>query len=304
MPNNLAQKTLKPVTEKTDKRTLIWLWMFISKYFSAIPIGSYGMPGMIEKIQNALYEIQPAIIEQQRQANLLEASFYAWIKDDIEQLAWLTEKLINFTNPSTPIIQSMHNDRDYVIGLLDLANSTTIINYDSRAINEHIIKSRQSKKELVHQIKNEWEKHNNEKKVLEWFNDKKDPIRLEAGWHVFKKQFSNLAQHRAEFTNYQELLYIFDSNNVPTIDRLYFLSSAKKRCSQLKNKEKHKGEKVQCNVEISPSAVNKLKKLSAKHQLSQAAVIEILLNKEYETNTFIPEALGSIRKYCGRRRSV
>lgn len=282
MPNNLAKKTLKLVSEKTDKRTLIWLWMFISKNFSNIHIGSYGIPGMIENIQNALYEIHPELIEQQRQASILEASFYAWVKDDTEQLAWLTNKLINITNPSTPIINSMHNDRDYVIGLLDLVNSTTKINCDPRMTNDYIIKSRREKIETVHAIKNEWETHNKKRKVLEWFNNRKEPIRLEAGWHVFKKQFSNLAQHRAEFTNYQELLYIFDNNNVPTIDRLFFLSSAKKRCSQLKNKEKNKNKKKQCNVEISISAINKLRKLAAKYQLSQAAVIEILLNKEFE----------------------
>jgi len=296
MPINQAKKTLRLVSEKTDKRTLMWLWMFISKHFQNLYIGQYGMPGMLENIQNALNEINPAIIEQQYQTNILEESFYAWVKDDIEQLAWLTENLIIATKATAPIIYSTQNDRDYVIGLLDLLNSTTMINMDSRQINDHIIKSIHAKKELAYKIKNEWEKYSQERKALDWFNDKKEPMKLKAGWHIFKKQFPNLAQNHPEFNSYQDLLYVLDCNHVPTIDRLFFLSSAKKRCSQLKNKEKYKGKKVQCNVEISPSTVNKLKKLSAKHQLSQAAVIEILLNKEYETNTFIPEALGSVRK--------
>lgn len=87
MPINQAKKTLRLVSEKTDKRTLMWLWMFISKHFQNLYIGQYGMPGMLENIQNALNEINPAIIEQQYQANILEESFYAWVKDDIEQLA-------------------------------------------------------------------------------------------------------------------------------------------------------------------------------------------------------------------------
>jgi len=169
---------------------------------------------------------------------------------------------------------------------------------DSRKINDHIIKSINSKKERVSKIKNEWETYNQERKCLDWFDDEKEPIRLEAGWHTFKKQFANLAQYHAEFSSYQELLYIFDSHQVPTLDRLFFLTSAKKRCSQLKNKEKNKGKKKQCNVELSITANNRLKKLSAKYQLSQAAIIEILINKEHETNTYIPETLN--QTYRGR----
>lgn len=77
MPINQAEKTLRLVSEKTDKRTLMWLWMFISKHFPNSFIGSYGTPGMLENIRNALNEINPTIIEQQYQANILEESFYA-----------------------------------------------------------------------------------------------------------------------------------------------------------------------------------------------------------------------------------
>jgi len=144
------------------------------------------------------------------------------------------------------------------------------------------------------QFQKDWENLSQPKKILEWFDEKNEPIRLKAALQTFKKQFPHFSSMFLEFNSFEELVDIFERNQIHVSERLIFLSSAKRKYSQLKSKEKNKGKKKQCNVELSLTAINRLKTLAAKYEISNAAVLEILLKKESERGIYIPEQIKQI----------
>ena len=89
----------------------------------------------------------------------------------------------------------------------------------------------------------------------------------------------------------------FERNQIPTAERLIFLSAAKRKASKLRHKENNKDKKVQCNLDISLTAKVRLKKLAAKHRISQANVIEFLIQKEFEKSSTFPEVQEQIRRF-------
>jgi len=282
------------VNEKTDKRALIWLWMYINKFYPEHNVGRYDAPAIISNIQNSIRQIPDAEIEQQMQASMLMPAFYSWVKNDAAQIQWLTETLIIATGAPKSIINSMWCNRDYVIGLFDLLGVLPGARIDARLINNHIKNSIEEKKRIVLQFQKDWENLSQPKKILEWFDEKNEPIRLKAALQTFKKQFPHFSSMFLEFNSFEELVDIFERNQIHVSERLIFLSSAKRKYSQLKSKEKNKGKKKQCNVELSLTAINRLKTLAAKYEISNAAVLEILLKKESERGIYIPEQIKQI----------
>jgi len=285
------------VNEKTDKRTLLWLWMYINKFYAAQEIGPYGNPKIIEKIQAALKQIPQEEIDQQLKSTMIIAPYYNWVSDDPAQLQWLTERLIKATQAPQSIQYSMRCDRDYVIGLFDLLGTLPRTIIDATNINNHIKKTLEQKKKSVLYLKKEWEIFSQPNKILEWFNDDQDPVKLKAASQIFNKQFPHFTSFLSEFSNFAEMVDTFERNQIPTAERLIFLSAAKRKASKLRHKENNKDKKVQCNLDISLTAKARLKKLAAKHRISQANVIEFLIQKEFEKSSTFPEVQEQIRRF-------
>ena len=286
-PRNNTQHPTS-INEKTSKRFITWLWMYLRKNYPSLVKTPYDHPENIKEIKAALKQITQDEIDQQYKSNILSEALYAWVEEDREQLEWLAN---NLAYVSKSINHTAIYDRQYIIGLFDLINSSPIIylNYDS--LNNYIKDSINKKKKIVSHLKQEWIKFSQPKKALEWFNCKEEPARVKVGWQVFKNTFPHLLSFSDEINNFEELIDKLESTGVTPADRLIFLSASKIKYSQFKSKEKNKGKRKQCNVEISLNAINRLKKLSAKYEISQGAVIEILLKKEIEKGIYIPERL-------------
>lgn len=294
MPSKTTNQRPLIINEKINKRDLIWLWMYINKFYPEHKVGPHNSPATITNIQNSTRQITDAEIEQQMQASMLMPAYYSWVKNDVAQIQWLTETLIAATGAPESIINSMWCDRDYVIGLFDLLGVLPAARTDARMINNYIKNSIEEKKKTVLRLQKDWELLSQPKKALEWFDEKSEPIRLKAALQTFKKQFPHFSSMFLEFNTFEELIDIFERNQIHTSDRLIFLSSAKRKYSQLKSREKNKGKKKQCNVELSLTAINRLKTLATKYEISNAAVLEILLKKESERGIYIPEQIKQI----------
>lgn len=282
------------VSENPDARVLTWLWMYLKKAYQNVNVGAYGHPNMAKNVQDALDAIGNITkdqIEQQIQANFVIPPLFFWITNDRDQLEWLYAQLKNATLTLNQIWPAEQIDRNIVIGLFDLLNSTTVIHLDWDARNAHTRKSLGEKKVAIAHLKKQWELLSQPKLLLEWLDNSEEPERIDAGWQVFRKQFPHLASEFAKFENFSEVVDTFDRLNIPHSDRIHFLTATKKQHSRNRSKEKNKGKKGQCNLEISLAAIKRLKMLAKKHEMSQATVMEILLLKESEKGSYIPERL-------------
>lgn len=249
---------------------------------------------MLSNIHIAVRSIPARELEQQMQASMIAPPLYTWVTDDAGQIQWLTEALIKANNAPESITKSTWCNRDYVIGLFDLLGTKPRTGIDARDINNYLKESINNKKKVVLHLRGEWENFCQPNKILEWFNKNDEPIRLKAALETFKKLYPHFSSMFFDFKNFEELLDTFERNQIPITERAAFLSAAKIKCSQMKSREKNKGKKKQCNVDLSLPTMSKLKQMAAKYDLSHAAIIEILIKKEHEKNLYIPARLKQI----------
>lgn len=286
----IPQQEVYSVSDRTDGRIIRWLCLYLNIYHR-IDIGFYNSQNFIDKLNSVLYRFPKQEIEKQLESCFLDINNYSWITNDRNQLNWIINNFSKENLFTDGLYYLFENDKNFVIGLFDSCFHEDFIKKNNNLKHMYYEKSQEYRILLNNKLQEEWLLHSESERVLEWMNSNEEPGRLKAAWQVLRKLYPEALGTYAGPENLQYIKEFFNINNLGIPYIVLFLEQVKRKHSQNKSKEKTKHTKKQCNILLSTDAIKRLNHLKNKYEISQAAVIEILLLKEVENKMYITERL-------------
>jgi len=259
-----------------DDRITNLLWAIL-KYNYRINIAAHlRHDAMRREMASALHQnpqIAHAVTEAIRRR--ADPARLKWIEDCRIQRTWIEQKL-----SGNPIVTS-----ELARHLSNKEVSSLIIDFhDAQQI---------SIRTIAQTLHSEWEQQEKEDRKFDWFKQDEEETKCEFAWDFLRKKNYSLGLLTEKFSNIEDLL-VYVYTNKPSEDTIeLLLKNAKSRWSQKEYRRKN-AEKKQCNLILSKNAINRLKNLADKYDVSQAKIIEILLKMEDEEGAYIPKRIKAL----------
>ena len=257
-------------SERNERRD-IWLWARLNEMGYGLGSLYQSDNNIRDKIANCLkstpYLIQS--LENEITNRLLPEADFKWINEGRRQINWVASKISEESKIlSSNIPFSLHN-MDRLFFIMDIwATDLT------------------HKKITLNHIQEKWRLQKKQDKPFEWFKDDSQKVKL--AWEWLQKNIY-LASFQNQFSeDYDDLLIFFDNSNITPEQKELYLGKIKRSWSQKKYRESLEG-KEQCNLTLSTKAIETLKKLASRYEISKHRVIEILLEMEETKNEYLTE---------------
>ncbi len=274
--------------EAADKRLLIWLWHFLVRtigyqHFSGVQAFS---PGHMAVILQSNENLKNQVLYK-KSLNLIAPNHFCWMSNELRQDMWVDRmlqmgSLFGFAFNGYLGKSNVHHSLNWVervILMFDL--------YENGAA---------EKINLLQKLEQGWNKHINNDSSFDWFRKKDEIGRCDFFWNWLLKQNPSAASDMAPMKSFQEIMIFFDARCVTQEEKLLMMERVKKAWSQKKYREGAK-DKRQCNLLLSNKVLGLLDKLSVKHQLSRAAIVELLIHDESLSETYISKRLEKQQKF-------
>lgn len=275
--NDRLEKTLSGIN--TDNRFTTWLWFYLNNTVQLPNLGDFGSFGMRDRMADAITN-NPWIkqrIEIDRAAFFVTKDSLNWIKNNKRQCQWVIRKIAERNGLRYITGITTLNERDLAIAMIDIWNIPL-----------------PNKSSTVAEITSEWYAQEKADKVFEWFYGSDERTKLEFAWEMASKSHQLLTAYQSPWQETTDMIIAMDAPFLSNADKKLFIDSIKKRWSQNKYRAKTTGKK-QCNFILSENAIKRLDKLTEKHELKRAQILEILLQMEEEKGAYIPEMIKVLK---------
>lgn len=207
---------------------------------------------------------------QKRREQLIPKKHLEWITNENRLVDWLKRELQKETT---------HNQFNHPFSLSGKEFPIAVLDVWPRDLTE--------KTSLIKSLEQRWKEHKAHDKRYAWFKDDDQKCSLAYEW---LQKNAYLAIFRSPISTYEDLLIFFDNANyTPEREELY-IGKIKKLWNQRKYRNTLKG-KAQYNFVLSDRTIEMLDKISEKHEISRARVIEILIEIETQKDLYISEKL-------------
>lgn len=265
--NDKLSKLLDDCTHNSRRDN--WLWVYLAtQQLAQYHVSTLNKRTMRDTIANTLVanSIDPQQLLSILEANLIPENLLAWIIEDKRQYEWMKSRI--WQNYSNLIPESL-NYRERTLLLID----NWYINYKA---NE------------VEKLKKGWLEQLKKDKRLDWIKEKDEYEACNYIWDwVIKNKFDQAGSPKQPI-DHQTTLLFFDSSGMTDVEKKTCIDSAKKAWRQKIRRTTQKDKKQQ-NFILTEKAIRRLDKLSKKHELPRAQIIEILLMIEQEKGLYIAE---------------
>ncbi|WP_406625614.1 hypothetical protein [Acidovorax sp. SDU_ACID1] len=209
-----------------------------------------------------------------------------WIKDSQRQTKWITQRINEDINskittgmlpPTTaPINFPFHlQRRDLSVAAFDYWAST--FHHPSLLVMQNNI------------LKSIWEGYSSHDQHFSWIEKENTQDKIDSFWKWLNGKSPDITTYYQKPENYDELLSILDDPRLRHHhSKELFSSSFRKIWNQQQRREKEK-DKKQCNLLLSNKTISKLKALSKEYDLTQAEVIDVIINSEAKHKHYLTE---------------
>lgn len=214
--------------------------------------------------------VSPISIVENRKDRLIEESRFEWFEDSKRFYSFFVD-CIGFYDylHSNPLGLSF---RDRCVAILD---STPL----------HVKEG--SKIELLSAAEIAWESSKRNLKPLGWMLGGEEEVKSEIIGALIESEF-NLPRREGAYTS-EEVFILAEREKVRRLEAEALVKRARDKYAQKNYREKR--DKVQVNVLMDPNTKNRLESISKKYGISNARVIDILVNAEFEKNEYISDRL-------------
>lgn len=210
--------------------------------------------------------VSPIEIIEQRKERLLEESSFEWFEDSKRFYEFFSrintiEKVVD----RNPLGLSF---RDRCVAYFDAVPFVT---------------GRQSKLDVLFQVKKKWVSLKAGLEPFDWMLGSEEGLRSEILGKVIENE---LGLPRLDFAyTAEEVFVLADRKRITRLEAEALVKRARDKYAQKNYREKR--DKVQVNVLMDPKTKNRLESISKKYGISNARVIDILVNSEFEKNEYI-----------------
>jgi len=253
-----------------------WLWytlLIFDENFCQFINSNYDQRNNIALFLQAFPSRTEQLL-QQRKKQLVSKKDLAWITDERRLILWLTREVQNAINNFQFSNRFELAGKHLPIAMLDTW---------PQDIN--------TKTYFIKNLEQKWRQHKARDKKYTWFKDEDPRCVFAFEWIEKNTLFFNPQTPRE---TYEDLLIFFDGANYTPEKEELFIGKIKKAWSQQKYRNTLKG-KAQYNFVLSDKTIEHLDKISARHEISRARTLEILIELETEKGLYIAEKLRNAR---------
>ncbi|MBA4709126.1 hypothetical protein [Aquitalea aquatica] len=263
----------------TDHRFEDFLWFFINSKTEKFIHIEYGLNNR-NKMADFLIQnppLQKLAIDAANRGRLSE-NCLDWITEDKRQTDWLINYFCEIFKYNRQRLPKLLTERDTVIALID---HWDIENFE--------------KSTFVNDAKFAWSARQDKDRVYDWFKkNEEEEERCRFAWVWLKESATYPKMSRLATRNHLELILLFEAISSSEDWIELTIEKIKKAWNQRRYRQNLKGKK-QCNFILTENAINLLNRLSEKHDLTRAEIIEVLIKAEAEKETYISEKLRKRR---------
>lgn len=270
-----------------SSREMCFVWMAVAQVsnFSHV-LNATILPD--EKIANYLvanemvrFDVYDAINHR-----LVPESHFQWLIDSERQCSWVDGARYSTLSSSRDsriippqFVPHYLVGRARSIALIDCSLSSSTIPFNERV-------------SVCERLRSEWEKNTRLDGYFSWLCDEQEAFCVFL-WEWMQSRYANFVLGRTQFFNREQLLAFFDRIDqalMSDLEKVSMIDKARRAWNQRRQRERMKGRK-QCNFVLSNSVIEKLNKLSVKHGLSRTEIVELIIDSEAQSETYISERL-------------
>lgn len=216
-----------------------------------------------------------------------------WIKDNQRQFYWILNYISELKKSQ---LKKIRSDLSLVIHTLPTSIPSYLSNRERNValVDYWLAKSFSEMTTAIQyckEMESEWNKHTESDKLFSWLEGMDADKKRDCFWSFLKNRIPNEINDYHKFQSHEDLFIFFDHPIFTRDTKELYSKDARKIWNQRLRREKKPDEKQRSFV-LSLKTISKLDKLSKKHHLTRAEIIELIINGEAEKETYIRERLS------------
>jgi hypothetical protein len=283
-------------TTVRSERLECFVWIWLAQHGEFISARDW-VPEQCRSMAAAALLGNPQILEQIRRdlSSQIPAHYLKWIDQSDRQWAWIRRYVTGSVSPlgyafDAPQTQLHWLESDFVgkmphllggknrsVACFDYWVSKTCFGLDGAI-------------ERSTMMRTAWESHTRSDPIFAWLDDADGERKRGFLWQWLAFQRHPITEWCSGFQSHEELLLSLDEQMAATSEMELLSIKARKAWNQRLRRENSKG-KQQCNFVLSDQAVSKLKALAQKHGLTRTEIVELLIDSEAKSESYISERL-------------